>query len=331
MAASPSGEDDDMSTDHEPGKRRILGIDWGTSNRRAYLVDAAGTSVDTRADDQGMLAARPDFGASLAALLADMRIDAGIPVIASGMVGSAQGWKETPYLDAAVPLTDLPRHLVRVDDAASRCSCLIVPGYVARDADGRVDVMRGEEMQLLGAVALGRRDGWFVLPGTHSKWVRLEAGVIRHVSTFMTGEFFATLGKQGTLAPLMAGADRAGGNVKHDDDDDESAFVAGIDEGRRGALLTQALFGVRARVVTGAMPAAHTRAFVSGLLIGAELAAAMALMGAARGPVTSVAAPKLYARYASAAAHLGITLQPLQPDAVYGAALGVFLDQLDAP
>lgn len=85
------------------------------------------------------------------------------------------------------------------------------------------------------------------------------------------------------------------------------------------------------RVVTGAMPAARTRAFVSGLLIGAELAAAMGLMGAAPGPVTSVAAPKLYARYASAAAHLGITLQTLQLDAVYGAALGVFLDQLDAP
>ena len=314
-----------MSTD----KRRILGIDWGTSNRRAYLVDAAGTSVDTRADDQGMLAARPDFGPSLAALLADMRIDAGVPVIASGMVGSAQGWKETPYLDAAVPLTELPRHLVRVDDDASRRNCLIVPGYVARDADGRIDVMRGEEMQLLGAVALGRHDGWFVLPGTHSKWVRLEAGVIRHVSTFMTGEFFATLGKQGTLAPLMAGADRAGSNAG--DDDDEGAFVAGVDEARRGALLTQALFGVRARVVTGAMPAAHTRAFVSGLLIGAELVAALGLMGAARGPVTSVAAAKLYAHYASAAAHLGITLQPLQPDAVYCAALGVFLDQLDAP
>jgi 2-dehydro-3-deoxygalactonokinase len=88
---------------------------------------------------------------------------------------------------------------------------------------------------------------------------------------------------------------------------------------------------VRARVVTGAMPAAHTRAFVSGLLIGAELVAALDLMGAARGPVTSVAAPTLYAHYASAAAHLGITLQPLQPDAVYCSALGVFLNQLDAP
>lgn len=302
-------------------ERRILGIDWGTSNRRAYLVDASGTLVDSRADDQGMLAAGPDFGALLAALLADMRIDPGVPLLASGMIGSAQGWRETPYLDAATPLEDLPRQLVPVPlsgDAPGR-SCRIVPGYRFQDADGRVDVMRGEEMQLLGAVALGRRSGWFVLPGTHSKWVRLEEGVIRHVSTFMTGEFFATLGKQGTLAPLMKGPD------------DDTAFAAGVDEARRRAVLTHALFGVRARAVTGAMPAAQVRSFVSGLLIGAELVAALDLIGQDGGGVTTVAAPKLQGIYAAAAARLGIDLQPLDPDAVYRAALGVFLDRMDPP
>jgi 2-dehydro-3-deoxygalactonokinase len=299
--------------------RRILGIDWGTSNRRAYLVDAAGSLMDSRADDQGMLAAGPDFGASLAALLADMGIDPGVPVLASGMIGSAQGWRETPYLDAAVALEDLPQHLVRVPvpGAAPARSCGIVPGYRFQDTDGRIDVMRGEEMQLLGAVALGRRSGWFVLPGTHSKWVRLEEGVIRHVSTFMTGEFFATLGKQGTLAPLMKGPD------------DEAAFAAGVDEARRRAPLTHALFGVRARAVTGAMPAAQVRSFVSGLLIGVELVAALDLIGPGSGGVTTVAAPKLQGIYAAAAARLGIDLRPLDPDAVYRAALGVFLDRMD--
>jgi len=300
-------------------ERRILGIDWGTSNRRAYLVDGAGTLIDSRADDQGMLAAGPGFGQSLAALLADMGIGPDVPVLASGMVGSAQGWQETPYLDAAIALDDLPRHLVPVPDAGAGCGCQIVPGYRFQDADGRIDVMRGEEMQLLGAVAMGRRGGWFVLPGTHSKWVRLEEGVIRHVSTFMTGEFFATLGKQGTLAPLMDGAD------------DDDAFGAGVDEARRRAVLTHALFGVRARAVTGAMPAAQVRSFVSGLLIGAELVAALDLMGEARTAVASIAAPKLHGYYALAAARLGIELQPLDPDAVYRAALGVFLDRMDLP
>jgi 2-dehydro-3-deoxygalactonokinase len=297
----------------------ILGIDWGTSNRRAYLVGADGSCLASRADDQGMLAARPAFGKSLAALLQAMGIGADVPVLASGMIGSAQGWQETPYLDTAIPLEELPRHLVRVRDAASVRDCLLVPGYRERTDDGRVDVVRGEEMQLLGAVALGRRDGWFVLPGTHSKWVRLQDGVIHHISTFMTGEFFATLGKQGTLAPLMDGPD------------DEGAFTAGVDEARRRAVLTNALFGVRARVVTGAMPAAQARSFVSGLLIGAELVAALDLTGEERGAVVSIAAPKLHGYYATAAARLGIELAPLDPDAVYRAALGVFLAQREQP
>jgi 2-dehydro-3-deoxygalactonokinase len=177
--------------------------------------------------------------------------------------------------------------------------------------------MRGEEMQLLGAVSLGRRDGWVVLPGTHSKWVRLEDGLIRHMSTFMTGELFATLGKLGTLAPLMDGSD------------EPCAFAAGVDEARRRAVLTTALFGARARVVTGAMPAAHTRSFVSGLLIGAELVAALELMGHQRTTVATVTAPKLHSYYPSAAERLGIDLLPLDPDAVYRAALGVFLDKMD--
>ena len=294
----------------------ILGIDWGTSNRRAYLVDGDGTLIDSRADDQGILEARADFGSSLAALLADMGVTADVPVLASGMIGSAQGWRETPYLATAVPLEDLPRHLVRMDDAGAGRACLLVPGYRAEDDAGRIDVMRGEEMQLLGAVALGRRDGWFVLPGTHSKWVRLEDGVIRQCSTFMTGEWFATLGKLGTLAPLMDGGD------------DEGAFAAGVEEARQRAVLTHALFGVRARAVTGAMPAAQVRSFVSGLLIGAEVVAALDLVGPVRGAVATIAAPRLHGYYAAAAAHLGIALQPMDPDAVYRAALGVFLDRI---
>jgi 2-dehydro-3-deoxygalactonokinase len=299
-----------MDTSAPSSSRRLLGIDWGTSNRRAYLVDAAGACLDARSDDQGMLAARPDFAGSFAQLLATMDVGAGVPVVASGMVGSAQGWREIPYLDIGTPLEALPEHLVRIDDPRAGRPCLIVPGYAQRGA--HVDVMRGEETQLLGAVALGRRDGWFVLPGTHSKWVHLQDGAIRRIATFMTGELFATLAAHGTLAPLMAG-----------DADDDAAFVAGLDEARRGAPLSNALFGVRARVVTGALPAAQARSFVSGLLVGAEFAAAGGDV-----PLTCIGSPALQARYARAAAHVGVPLTGLDPDRVYCAALARFLERM---
>lgn len=299
-----------MDTSAPPTARRLLGIDWGTSNRRAYLVDAAGTCLAERADDQGMLAARPDFAGSFAQLLAALDVGPGIPVVASGMVGSAQGWREVPYLDVNVPLEALPDHVSRIDDPRAPRPCLIVPGYAQRG--GHVDVMRGEETQLLGAVALGRRDGWFVLPGTHSKWVLLADGVVRRITTFMTGELFATLAAHGTLAPLMA-----------QDGGDDGAFTAGLDEARRGAPLSNALFGVRARVVTGGMPAAHARSFVSGLLVGAEFAAA-----GGDAPLTCIGSDALRGRYARAAAHFGMTLSGLDPDRVYCAALARFLDRM---
>jgi 2-dehydro-3-deoxygalactonokinase len=297
-----------------PAPRHLLGIDWGSSNRRAYLVDAAGACLATRADDQGMLAVRPDFAGSFAALVADMGVGADVPAVASGMVGSAQGWREVPYLDIGVPLEALPDHVVRVDDPRAGRPCLIVPGYVQRGE--YVDVMRGEETQLLGAVALGRRDGWFVLPGTHSKWVLLADGVIRQIATFMTGELFAMVSAHGTLAPLMAGAE-----------DDDGAFVAGLDAARRGAPLSNALFGVRARVVSGAMPAAQARPFVSGLLVGTEFVTATGLAGGGV-PPTCIGSPALRARYARAAVHFGMTLAGLDPDRVYCAALARFLDRI---
>jgi 2-dehydro-3-deoxygalactonokinase len=299
-----------MDTSAPASPRRLLGIDWGTSNRRAYLVDAEGSCVAWRADDQGMLAVRPDFAGSFAQLLAALDVGPGIPVVASGMVGSAQGWREIPYLDIATPLEALPDRLVRVDDPRAGRPCVIVPGYAQRGA--HVDVMRGEETQLLGAVALGRRDGWFVLPGTHSKWVHVRDGVIGRIATFMTGELFATLSAHGTLAPLMVG-----------DADDDGAFVAGLDEARAGSPLSNALFGVRARVVTGALPAAQARSFVSGLLVGAEFAAA-----GGDAPLTCIGSPALQARYARAAAHFGMPLSGLDPDRVYCAALARFLDRM---
>jgi 2-dehydro-3-deoxygalactonokinase len=289
--------------------QQLLGIDWGTSNRRAYLIERGGRCLASRADDQGMLAARGNFGASLAALLREMQVGDGVPVVMSGMVGSANGWQEVPYLDSTVALERLPSELVALRDHGLGRECLIVPGYCSR-TDG-IDVMRGEETQLLGAVASGRRDGWVVLPGTHSKWVLLRDGVVARLATYMTGELFAMLAAGGTLAALM-----------QDDSAEPGPFLAGLDEAMRGQPLSHTLFGARARVVTGAMPAAHTRAYVSGLLIGTEFAGAQA--SEAGGVVSIIASAALSQRYRDAAAHVGLQADVLDPDQVYLAALAKF-------
>ncbi|CUI09168.1 2-dehydro-3-deoxygalactonokinase [Massilia antarctica] len=288
---------------------QLLGIDWGTSNRRAYLVGRDGKCLARHADDQGMLAVGGDFAGSLAALRASMGVSDAIPVVMSGMVGSASGWQEVPYLDTSVPLTALPAHLVPVTGQAG---CFIVPGYCTRD--GAVDVMRGEETQLLGAVGCGLGDGWVVLPGTHSKWVYLRGGRIDQLVTYMTGELFAMLAGASTLAALMA-----------DGPDDDTAFAAGLQEARRGRPLSNALFGVRARVVSKTMAAAQARSFVSGLLIGTEFVAAQ---GHADSAIDIIASSALSARYQSAAAHYGMPARARDPDEVYLAALAHFFERL---
>lgn len=293
----------------ERNKSTLLGIDWGTSNRRAYLLERDGRCLAQHNDGQGMLAVGKDFAGSLAALRQQMGVEPGVPTVMSGMVGSASGWQEVPYLDTAVPLAELPAHLVPVRGAAG---CLIVPGYCQRS--NGVDVMRGEETQLLGAVALGMHDGWLVLPGTHSKWVHLRAGQVQQLATYMTGELFAMLAAGGTLSALMGPGE-----------DDPAAFTVGMDEAQLGKPLSNTLFGVRARVVAKEMPAAQARSFVSGLLIGTEFSAARSQQGT---EISIIASAALSERYATAAAHFGMRARVLDPDEVYRAALLRFFEKV---
>jgi len=261
--------------------------------------------------------ARERFSASLGGLLDAMHLDSDVPVIMSGMVGSASGWQEVNYLDASVPLTELPRHLAPVTDPAWAGRCHIVPGYCYRNG-AAVDVMRGEETQLLGAVALGKRDGWLVLPGTHSKWVLLRDGVIQSFATYMTGELFAMLSAGGTLSSMMAG-----------DTTDAEGFAAGLNQAARNEPLSNTLFRVRAGVVSRTWPQQQAAAVVSGLLIGGEFAAAAREVpadGNGAG-ITVIGSPALAARYAAAAAHFGLQCEVLDPHRVYCTAISQFIKQ----
>jgi len=299
----------------------LVGIDWGTTHRRAYALNAQGQCTQDFADDQGALASKGRFASALDSALAQLHA---IPkgVVMSGMVGSALGWQEVPYVSADVALTDLPQHLVPVHEKGGYPR-FIVPGYCVRDAHQQPDVMRGEETQLLGACVLGHNSGWFVLPGTHSKWVLLEQGRIVKLRTYMTGELYDLLGRHGTLAA-------AAGTIPQDWDN--AAFAAGLKASGTGALSHQ-LFGVRARVVSGDMPAANSRAYLSGLLIGCELKDVLHEDGAGQSTSTFqlIGSPELAKLYQRAAQLLELRFEIIDARAAFLSAMAHFQTHWNHP
>lgn len=292
-----------------------IGVDWGGTHRRAWRYDGAAL-VAQHDDALGLLAVAPHFADSLPSLLSGLRTpaDTAATLVMAGMVGSAQGWQEVPYLDATRPLLELPQRLVRLTAAGAPDNAWIVPGMRWRGVGEAVDVMRGEETQLFGALHLlgsARADGWYVLPGTHAKWVWLQGGRVRWLRTYLTGELFALLGERGTLAPLMQ-------HAQHEHDPE--VFARGVALAGEAAL-SHALFGARARVVTGGLPREATAAYVSGVLIGTEWHDLRRHPGLdATAPVRVIGAPRLAALHAACAAQLGHAVELLDVQAVQEAA-----------
>jgi len=297
----------------------LIGLDWGTSSLRAFLFDAHGSVLARVQNAQGVMAVvdgrfRETFEALCAPWLA---AHAHLPVIASGMVGSRQGWREAPYQGCPVGFEDLATRLGVLDDLAGR-PMRLVPGVRARGALGSPDVMRGEETQVFGALIardlLGRadrahRDGVFVLPGTHSKWVEVRGDRIVALRTYLTGETYAVLRQHSILGRLCEDA------PDHDDAAQaaaQAAFDAGVTQGaaHRGALL-HLLFTVRTEGLFGRYSATQLPAYLSGLLLGAEIADARDWAGEADTP-TLVGTHELASRYARALSVLGMpaTLAP---------------------
>lgn len=279
-----------------PPPPALITCDWGTSSLRAYLMAADGQVLASRSSGQGIMALGDlTFPQVLAATAGDWaRAHGPLPVLLSGMVGSRQGWVEAPYARCPAGLPDLAAALAEVPAQPGFGPIAIVPG-VLKDDEAAPDVIRGEEVEVLGALArLGLADGLFVLPGTHSKWVRVEAGRITTFATYMTGEVYAALRGHTILGRLMEeGAFSAVG------------FLRGVEAAAEldgpGALLGR-LFSLRALGLTGRLEAADSADMLSGLLIGAELREATGC-GAA---FTLVANPALAERYALAATILGL-------------------------
>lgn len=255
----------------------LVAVDWGTTNRRIFALGAGGRVLETRADDRGALSIA-DFPAEIAAL---RNLAGGAPLLLAGMVGSNRGWVEVPYVPAPASLADLAAASI-----AALPGVMIIPG-VAQSGPSP-DVMRGEEVQLLGLAT----DGLFCHPGTHSKWATIAGARLTGFRSVMTGDIMAALTARSILSDLLA--------LPAADDD---AFVAGVDTMLADGDLTAELFGVRARVLTGQLPAASGSSRISGLLIGADIVAG--LRGAVPGPVTLVGAAHLCRRFALALQRAG--------------------------
>jgi 2-dehydro-3-deoxygalactonokinase len=269
---------------------KLIGLDWGTTSCRAYLIGAEGAVLERVADGPGILKIEnAAFGVALDAMTG--RWDSKLPVILSGMIGSRQGWREAPYALCPAGADDLVRALARVEHASRAIA--LVPG-LSIDNDGMPDVMRGEETQVLGALALsGQGDGLFLLPGTHAKWVTVQGGRIVSFRTFMTGEVFGALKDHTILGRLM----REGADV--------DGFARGVREGAAlgsaGALLNR-LFATRTYGLMDRLADTALSDYLSGLLVGAEIAEATRQT---KGAVTIIANRALASRYTDALRLLG--------------------------
>ena len=203
----------------------LIGLDWGTTSFRAYRIGRAGQVLELRVREAGILKVEGgDFAGALQVAIGDwLAATPDLPVLAAGMIGSRQGWREVPYAPCPAGLPELAAGLVAVPAEGGR-AVLLVPGLIrSGDLDDFPDVMRGEETQIMGDLAAGRASGrrCYVLPGTHSKWSWCENGRIVRFATYMTGEVYDVLVRHSILGRLM-----------EQGEPDDDAFAAGLE--RRG-------------------------------------------------------------------------------------------------
>lgn len=264
----------------------FIAVDWGTTNRRAYRIDQSGHCTDRLEDHKGVLSVS-DGG--FPGSIAEIRERLGdLPLLLAGMVGSNRGWVEAPYVPCPAGIDDLAKAVVRPNERDA-----IVPG-VSYVGDGRADVMRGEEVQLLGATAAGMIDPMSLVchPGTHNKWATLRHGSITNFRTVMTGELFSLLKEHSILAELLQGP------VEPNDAFREAALYAIYNE-----ALPADLFAVRARVLLGQAKKEDAASYTSGLLIGADVR--IGLSTPTRAEIVVMGRPELTRLYAAAIGQSG--------------------------
>jgi len=279
----------------------MIAIDWGTSSFRAYRLGSDGRVLDARSAPKGILAVENGkFSAVLEAQAGDWIAAGDGPVLMSGMIGSRQGWLEVPYAACPAGFEEIAAGMSKVtwDGGTAR----IAPGLTCRDEAGIPDVMRGEEVQILGALSrLGPGAHMVCLPGTHSKWVEVTNGRIARFTTHMTGEAFAVFKAHSILGRMMK-----------DGATDVTAFEDGVRRSADAGGLLHHLFGVRARGLFGELTETASASYLSGILVGHEIRSARGGWSL----VHLLCSVQLAEIYGLAFAMLGIEAKTLDPDSV---------------
>jgi 2-dehydro-3-deoxygalactonokinase len=280
---------------------QLIAVDWGTSSLRGARLDETGRVLEEKSGPLGILnVPNGDFGAVFAAQFSDWMKPAGRVCLISGMAGSRQGWVEAPYVACPAGPDELRQRLHWIEPGR----IAIVPGL--SDEQGEVpDVMRGEEVQIFGAMRLaGLAEGLFVLPGTHSKWAKVEGGRITGFRTYMTGEFYGLLAQHSILARTL----------EADAPLDEAAFLRGVTRAENGQGLLHNAFGGRALALFGRLSPAQSASYLSGLLVGEELHHQELPAGC---EVIAIGAAALTARYALALRQKGAKVRAFGAEATW--------------
>ncbi|MCL6417383.1 2-dehydro-3-deoxygalactonokinase [Aestuariirhabdus sp. Z084] len=281
----------------KPLNHRLIVIDWGTSNFRAYLLDAAtGQCLDQRESNQGLMALQRDQFAGYCLSQVEQWREAGaVPLYLSGMVGSARGWLEAPQPDLPLGFAELAQQAIAIPELHNGW---ILPG-AKQVTDTHVDIMRGEEIQALGALTLAnQQSAYCCLPGTHSKWVQLQQQRITGFTTLMTGELYQAV-RDHTLP---------GEPARQHAPFDARAFALGLQRVNDHGGLLHALFETRSRSLYADLSDSQAVSYLSGVLIGEEVRA----MGSQHPDLSDlllVCSPNLREPYTQALQHHRIRVQ----------------------
>jgi 2-dehydro-3-deoxygalactonokinase len=214
------------------------------------------------------------------------------------MVGSRHGWREAAYVKCPAGPREVAAQLTQVEADGRRVQLAAGLSYV--DEAAQPDVMRGEETEIFGIAEAGAR--LIVLPGSHSKWAKVDGDYVVAFKTFVTGELFAAVrdhtivGAFARAAPAKSPGEPSALGVRRG-----AAAVAC--EGKSGLL--GLMFGARSLPLMGALSESDAGEYLSGLLIGAEIGEARRLFP---GETPYVAgAEALVERYLAAFAALDVS------------------------